>query len=782
MRQRLVSILLVTGIMLLSGLIVTTLVGAQGARSAHGDSPERVVVTGVEYIGEASVPSGFVYESTIVGGLSAIAYDAATNQYYVLSDDSGTVNPARFYTVEIDLSDTRLATGDVTFTGVTTLLDESNAPFAAERVDPEGLALGSDGSLFIASEGFPGAIPPVDPFVVEFAPDGSQIRNLTVPDKFLPDGSGVRGVRSNLGFESLTGRPDDRYLFTAVENALVQDGPPATLADETLSRILVFDQDTGQPMREMVYIADSLADAPGPGNAFAASGLVELLALDNNGSFLALERSFSTGVGFTVRLYQARAQGALDVSAVEDLIWDDQGIPFEIDPPVAKDELVDFSDLGLLYVDNIEGMAWGPELPDGRQTLILVSDNNFDDLLPTRFLALALTTELVPAALPVVETTYTRDEENPPAGILAGDSDDPAIWLHPEDPGQSFIALTLKDGGLVTLDLAGELVQTIAPDQYGDFRYNNVDVVYNFPLGDERVDLFVVSDRQNDTLAVWQIDPNTRQVSDVTSDMMLETIFGVDDGEATAYGLAAYTSPQSGTTYVFVTQADGAQVVQLALADDGNGGVGASIVRVLPLPVPTGDPSDSQAEGLVVDRFLGYLYVALEGEVGLLKFRAEPDAGDDYTVIHSMDEDYLQPDVEGLTIYYGAGETGYLLVSSQGDHTYAVFERSGDNAYLGSFIVADNGDVDQANESDGADVLSTPLGPDFPYGLLVVQDGANDPQNAVADGEELENNSTNFKYVPWESVATAFESDLLIDPGYNPRYPMRLILPVISGE
>jgi myo-inositol-hexaphosphate 3-phosphohydrolase len=211
--------------------------------------------------------------------------------------------------------------------------------------------------------------------------------------------------------------------------------------------------------------------------------------------------------------------------------------------------------------------------------------------------------------------------------------------------------------------------------------------------------------------------------------------------------------------------------------------VTGNVVRTLSLPVPTGDPADSQSEGVVVDRFLGYLYVALENEVGILKFNAEPDGGDDYIVIHAMDEPFLQPDIEGLTIYYGPGDTGYLLASSQGDHTYAVFERRGDNAYLGSFIIADFAGIDQANESDGADVTNVALGPDFPAGLLIVQDGANDPQNAVPDDEELENNSTNFKYVPWDGVANAFPEPLLIDTSsYNPRYPMRALLPVISGN
>ncbi len=615
MRQRILSLAIVAGIMVVAALLVTALVSAQKPRTPDNDFAERLVVTDVELLGQAAIPPGFMVESTVVGGLSALAYDSTSSRYYVLSDDSGSVDQPRFYTALIDLSDGQLSSGDVSFVGVTTLLDESDVPLGANTIDPEGIALGSGESVFIASEGFANAVPPVAPFVREFALDGRPVRDLTVPDKFLPDGSGTSGVRSNLGFESLTGRPDNRYLITAVENALAQDGPPATLDDATLNRIILFDQALGQPVQEVVYIADAVVQEPVPADALATSGLVELQALDNNGSFLALERSFSGGVGFVVKLYQARAQGALNVAAVDDLFWEDGGSVFEIDPSVEKEELVDFSDLGLGYVDNIEGMTFGPDLPDGRKTLILVSDNNFESILPTRFIALALTTELVPAAQSALETPLTWDDEDAPDGVLAGDADDPAIWLHPTDPNQSFIAFTLKDGGLVTLDLAGEIIQRIAPASYGDERYNNVDVVYNFPLGGQKVDLFVASDQQNDTLAVWQIDPATRQLTDVTSAGMLETIFGVDDGEATAYGLTAYTSPRSNTAYVFVTQANGNLVAQLALADDGSGGVEATLVRTLQLPIPTGDPADSQSEG-VARRPLPRLSVRRSGRRG----------------------------------------------------------------------------------------------------------------------------------------------------------------------
>ncbi|MGF1674793.1 MAG: phytase, partial [Rivularia sp. (in: cyanobacteria)] len=136
-------------------------------------------------------------------------------------------------------------------------------------------------------------------------------------------------------------------------------------------------------------------------------------------------------------------------------------------------------------------------------------------------------------------------------------------------------------------------------------------------------------------------------------------------------------------------------------------------------------------------------------------------------------------------MYYGANGTGYLIANSQGDSSYAVFSREGNNEYLGSFIVGDNNGIDQVNESDGLDVINVPLGSEFPNGLLVLQDGANDPQNAVEDDEELENNSTNFKFVPWDGVANAFDNPLQIDTiSYNPRnpQPQSLVNGIASGD
>jgi len=57
--------------------------------------------------------------------------------------------------------------------------------------------------------------------------------------------------------------------------------------------------------------------------------------------------------------------------------------------PVKKKLLLDLSELGIpLY--NLEGMTLGPQLPDGSKSLVLVSDDNFDEAQKTQFILLSL--------------------------------------------------------------------------------------------------------------------------------------------------------------------------------------------------------------------------------------------------------------------------------------------------------------------------------------------------------------------------------------------------------
>ncbi len=158
---------------------------------------------------------------------------------------------------------------------------------------------------------------------------------------------------------------------------------------------------------------------------------------------------------------------------------------------------------------------------------------------------------------------------------------------------------------------------------------------------------------------------------------------------------------------------------------------------------------------MVVDQETGFLYIGQEN-VGIWKFLAEPDGENTGPLIDrvkALGGSNLEDDVEGLTIYYGANGTGYLLASSQGDNTFAVYARDGNNDFLGRFAVGSSGGIDSVQESDGADVINVPLGPNFPFGLFVTQDGSNDPAVLVEDDGELENASTNFKALHSSALA-----------------------------
>ena len=141
----------------------------------------------------------------------------------------------------------------------------------------------------------------------------------------------------------------------------------------------------------------------------------------------------------------------------------------------------------------------------------------------------------------------------------------------------------------------------------------------------------------------------------------------------------------------------------------------------------------------------------------------------------------LVADVEGLTIYYGEDGNGYIVASSQGNNTLAIYDRAGSNSYLGSFTVED------VEETDGIDVTNVPLGEDYPAGLLVVQDGSNEPAVVLADPSdgEIQNFNTNFKYVSLIDFADTFPDLPPYDPNaFDPRNPeaRTLINGVASGD
>ncbi|MBU4500570.1 MAG: esterase-like activity of phytase family protein [Gammaproteobacteria bacterium] len=359
----------------------------------------------LNYLGQQIVPTGMQFAGTTIGGLSGLDYDSASQRYFAISDDRSQFNPARFYTLNLDLNQfVRSATpgmAGVAFTGTTTIQQPAGGDFALNTVDPEGMRYhGASGKFYWSNEGQRSAAGFQNPTVREMNPDGSHVRDFGVPPYFNPVGSnsgltaGDAGIYNNLAFESMTLSTDGTTLYTATENGLSQDSLPATIANGSRARILSFDLATAAAGAEYAYDVEPVAIAPNPANQFATNGLTDLLAIGDR-EFIAIERSFAVGAvtpgtpvtGNTIRLFHVDARAATDISGITDLTG-------EAITPAAKTLLLDLSTLrnddgSPLALDNIEGLTLGP-LVNGKQTLILVSDNNFGATQFTQFVALEI--------------------------------------------------------------------------------------------------------------------------------------------------------------------------------------------------------------------------------------------------------------------------------------------------------------------------------------------------------------------------------------------------------
>jgi hypothetical protein len=350
----------------------------------------------LDFIGEYQLPKQD-FQGTPVGGLSGLTYDGRRDRVYALSDDRSQRAPARFYTLKLALQETETGEtvlDEVAIEDVTFLKDENGNTYPEGSLDPEGIALSPKDTLFISSEGIPSQ--DVAPFIQEFdRTNGEYQQNVRLPDRYLPmtQTSGEeeplpRGIRDNLGFESLSLEPtslaagsgDPFRLFTATESDLFQDRLPPDSPEQTRIRLLHYlIGDIAPPMlvAEHLYLLE-----PAPEGAID-NGLTDLIAVDTGGHFLSLEHTYSPS-GNGAKIYQLAMSAALDTSGIGTL----KGNISRIEP-IKKKLMLDLSDLDI-DLDNLEGMTLGPRLPDGSPSLLLVSDDNFSNTQVTQFLLFRL--------------------------------------------------------------------------------------------------------------------------------------------------------------------------------------------------------------------------------------------------------------------------------------------------------------------------------------------------------------------------------------------------------
>jgi len=340
----------------------------------------------LKFIGEYIVPYNLPFNGTVTGGLSGIDYDPSSGQYYLICDDRSALNPARFYTARLYFSDKSF--DSIKFTGVTPLLQPNGQPYPDTKTnpsltpDPEAMRYNSKKQRLVWSSEGERIVNEKDtiltnPGIYEIRMNGQYLDSFTLPSQFRMQATET-GPRRNGVFEGLGFTPGYKYLYVSLEEPRYEDGPRAEVGQGAYTRILKFDNNTRQPAAQYAYKLEPVAFPAIPENAFKVNGISDIMVLDNN-KILTIERSFSSGVkDCTIKVFITDLSNATDLSGINSLQADTR---FK---PATKTLLLDFVRLGK-YIDNIEGVTYGPVLPNGHRSLVFVADNNFSDKEENQF-------------------------------------------------------------------------------------------------------------------------------------------------------------------------------------------------------------------------------------------------------------------------------------------------------------------------------------------------------------------------------------------------------------
>lgn len=329
-----------------------------------------------ERIGEFRLPTGLKLQGVEFGGISGLDYEPIEDVYYALSDDRAEYGPARFYKLKLAIDAKGVHGLDIVET--VPLLNADGKVFDIKDVDPESIRYNAASKTLIwASEGDRNGRPAIR----EARLDGHFVREFVLPEAFYPDSGKTKGVRSNLSFESLAISGDGRTLFAGTENALTQDGDKASLEQGSRSRIVAFDLASGEVTAQYAYDGEPIFTRATVPPFWNDNGLSEFTFYD--GRLLTVERSFAQGVGTRINLFLADPAAASNVDGMETL-KNEQFLAMPKQEVLRLDE----GSFGL-DIDNIEALTFGP-LIDGKNTLILASDNNFNPQQFTQFVVLRL--------------------------------------------------------------------------------------------------------------------------------------------------------------------------------------------------------------------------------------------------------------------------------------------------------------------------------------------------------------------------------------------------------
>jgi 3-phytase len=276
------------------------------------------------------------------------------------------------------------------------------------------------------------------------------------------------------------------------------------------------------------------------------------------------------------------------------------------------------------------------------------------------------------------------------------DTDDPAIWINPQDASKSIIIGTDKDsnGGLYAFDLNGKIINKVP----GLKRPNNVDIEYGFPLNGNKIDFAAVTERETNSVKLYSL-PDLKEVGSFT----------VFDGEKerSPMGISIYKNPKTDEIFAVVGRKSGPSdgyLWQYKLTEK-EGKITGEVVRKF------GKYSGlKEIESIAVDDELGYIYYSDE-QFGVHQYYADPSKGNKELLVFGKGD--FVSDVEGISIYATSATAGYILVSNQQKDTFNVYLR--ENPSKGKIAEVPV----STSESDGSEVTNVNLGPKFPKGIFV---------------------------------------------------------------
>ena len=325
---------------------------------------------------------------------------------------------------------------------------------------------------------------------------------------------------------------------------------------------------------------------------------------------------------------------------------------------------------------------------------------------------------------PIDARAITASIETEAVQSLDDAADDPAIWVNAENAELSRVIGTDKNFGIEVYSLGGQRLQSIAAG-----RTNNVDL--RMLNGNGRWSaLAAASNRTNNTISLFLID---RQ-----GELQWLQDSEIATGLTEPYGLCMFVNAAG--LQVFVNDTDGRYqqwLLDVSGLSEREPRVTGELVREFSVP--------SQPEGCVADDEHQRLFVGVENE-GVRWVSAHHKAPARLWTIADIDGEILVADVEGMSLF-SVGSKGYLVVSGQGNNSYAIYNRLPPFDYRGSFFVVDDATtgIDGTSDTDGIDVSSLVRTQQFPEGLLVVQDGSNtSPQQPQ-----------NFKFISWGNISSA---------------------------